>query len=48
VAWLVGTLMVGTAATMGYLLTRVERVRIQPPQALEPVPQRRRSDGAPV
>ena len=48
VAWLVGTLMVTAGAAVGVLLTRVERVRIQPPADPDPAHNRRRSDRAPA
>jgi hypothetical protein len=48
VAWLVGSLMVVSGAAVGVLLSRVERVRIQPPAEPDPTHDRRRSDRAPA
>jgi hypothetical protein len=45
VAWLVGSLMAIAAATMGVLLSRIERVRIQTAPAPEPDPAHNRRHG---
>lgn len=44
-AWLVGSLMAMAAASMAFLLSRVERVRIQPPTPAEPNPAHNRRHG---